>query len=1650
MVLINNITTNYKLTKDCSTILLREKKQNLNSSTPQTSNPIESQNTQTHLLIGSLNTRGLNDPTKLLCLIQHITDTKYIIFGLSETKLTQEKTPKQKFHPYHTIWNPTKENTKAGTALFIHKTLFPHLYKTEKLESYIISCYFQFKPQIKICITQIYIPHDKHEKQKTLSYLTNLINKNKSKNIEHIIMGDFNATPKPLMDREITTNNKPELKIYKKLNTYSDTYRTIYPHKQKYTYVGPSNKSRIDQIWISQKITPYLTHALITPTDNEFPSDHQIISITILNFLFINQIKQKKIFISNEQNTPEETWNIIKTLIKDIKINQNISIDQQWNKINNKLTKIKKQYIPRKKIIVKTLPPLNETSSNILKKIKTISKTIIQINNQPTYNPPSQILNDLKEAGLQHHNKLSLTNALKQLKRLKQKHLSLEIKINNQEKIKQAIDRRISLLSTKPKQLISNILEHKLPRASFTKIIDPNNSTILFSPEDIKNKLTDHFTNIFRPRQINKNLQDKWKQEYLPKPSINSSWYDSLLHKITEKEIELTILDLPSNKAPGPNGITYNFVKQTHKEIIPILVQIFNQILETGNTPSKWSNSNIYPISKKLNWSYNILETRPIALLDTFRKIFTKILTKRLGHILSSHPILSKLNYAGLPNQSTFEPINILNSIYNIHKLQNKELWILSLDISAAFDSVNLNMLQSSMKRIQIPEKFIKISSSLLTNRKTQILNEHGPTKTLNIMDGIDQGDSISPIWWIIFYDPLISKLESQITNPNITNALAYMDDLNLLSTSKTKLQTSLNITTEFFLLNDIKANPSKTKLLAINTKETKEIQMMDTPIKAQHSTTPIRILGIWISEKSIIQPNRTKIIEDVHLIKQSLKRKYTTGPIAIYLYKKVLLPRIEYKLQTTYLTSNQLKKTQQIIDTTIKHKFELERTIPNNWFYNPQIFNYKPISNLQEEVLTSNLQYKLTNPSTKPFLNAEIRAIQNTYLFPLCPINHPPSFKINNLIIFSSNLLKKFNLTICHSNICTHTIQHTTPLYNHIPIKYLKTCAKKLSPQNIFSIEQIQIFLSNQITRWDHFSSRTGNINRGRTPFWYKTINNINFPTIGNTPLKNNSKRKWISSLNTNNSIIIGKKQKTEQTNIIANHWHPNYTDPNSSIHLTKCTGCHLNQNITENTCQYRISKNKKIINLFHKKTPTKIILRTSLNEIQNKLNHEPPILTPILHLPHTFETFLIESLPNSHIKQTSLNLTNKLYNDIEIYITIQTDKTNKTLKKFFISTPNNSILLTSKSNLPFQLLNLQIILFLIISSPNKINLNILTPHYKTFTKNIFHKTSNNFRHNCKFPYFSQIKYIQNIITQKNISLNFFKPTTKIKKQTQTNTNFNFSLINISHSPYTILNNNSIPQTPIRTLIKKINIIHNTINILNSNRTQNLIKTNTQYLPNLLSNLKNKTIISSTTESSILNFHLKIITNSLPTKKYLLKKLPHIYHNSICPRCHNAEETISHIWSCPTTNQATTLIIDKFKKTISEKTLRIKNQNFSTLTNILNFSLGYYDPKKIFSNSMNKPNIQIIKLLKYQTLSDIRQLIWLPRNKDLSIEDQINDITKKMKMKRPPQKNKKTNPTPQTNIQNNNHSTYTYNSTQIAIQHQSNINLNNNNWLNY
>src|SRR4029078_1677085 len=106
-----------------------------------------------------------------------------------------------------------------------------------------------------------------------------------------------------------------------------------------------------------------------------------------------------------------------------------------------------------------------------------------------------------------------------------------------------------------------------------------------------------------------------------------------------------------------------------------------------------------------VEWGYSLNNIRPIALIETFRKIVTKIITRRLAKVFVEREILKGPNYAGLPGNSTEQPVHILNMIMEEAKEKNKELWILLQDMKKAFDSVPLKSLELALQRVNIPRK---------------------------------------------------------------------------------------------------------------------------------------------------------------------------------------------------------------------------------------------------------------------------------------------------------------------------------------------------------------------------------------------------------------------------------------------------------------------------------------------------------------------------------------------------------------------------------------------------------------------------------------------------------------------------------------------------------------------------------------------------------------------------------------------------------------------------------------------------------------------------------------------------------------------------------------------------------------------------------
>src|SRR6185295_3213600 len=76
------------------------------------------------------------------------------------------------------------------------------------------------------------------------------------------------------------------------------------------------------------------------------------------------------------------------------------------------------------------------------------------------------------------------------------------------------------------------------------------------------------------------------------------------------------------------------------------------------------------------------------------------------------------------------------------------------------FDSVSLYALELAMKRIKIPIVTIDFILNLFYNRQSRVITHWGTTDAIEINDGIEQGEVLSPLVWRIFYDPLLERIQ--------------------------------------------------------------------------------------------------------------------------------------------------------------------------------------------------------------------------------------------------------------------------------------------------------------------------------------------------------------------------------------------------------------------------------------------------------------------------------------------------------------------------------------------------------------------------------------------------------------------------------------------------------------------------------------------------------------------------------------------------------------------------------------------------------------------------------------------------------------------------------------------------------------------------
>ena len=132
----------------------------------------------------------------------------------------------------------------------------------------------------------------------------------------------------------------------------------------------------------------------------------------------------------------------------------------------------------------------------------------------------------------------------------------------------------------------------------------------------------------YMPKKID-NLEemDKVLEKYnLTKLSQEET--ENLNRPIISMEIEIVIKSLPTNKSPGPDGFTGEFYQKVREELTPILLKLFQKIVEESKLPNSFYEASITLILKpKMPQKTNY---RPISLMNTHAKMVHKILADRI------------------------------------------------------------------------------------------------------------------------------------------------------------------------------------------------------------------------------------------------------------------------------------------------------------------------------------------------------------------------------------------------------------------------------------------------------------------------------------------------------------------------------------------------------------------------------------------------------------------------------------------------------------------------------------------------------------------------------------------------------------------------------------------------------------------------------------------------------------------------------------------------------------------------------------------------------------------------------------------------------------------------------------------------------------
>ena len=418
---------------------------------------------------------------------------------------------------------------------------------------------------------------------------------------------------------------------------------------------------------------------------------------------------------------------------------------------------------------------------------------------------------------------------------------------------------------------------------------------------------------------------------------------------LTTSQVQEAIKQSKNNNSQGPDKLNSRHLKHIGPLGLAFLTSMFKTALNKNIIPHTWKLANIVPIPKPNKDTDKGTSYRPISLLSVIAKTLEKSL---LPYITANIPN-TPMQHGYKTQHSTVTALHTLNNTvakgFNQMAPHARTITV-ALDMSKAFDTINIYTLIRKLLQTNIPGTIIKFIANYIKGGKAYTTYRRNHTsKQRQFKTGVPQGGVLSPTLFHIY--------TSDLPPPSApVQVMAYADDITITSThtstraAKKYIQPYLHKVFAWSKQNKFLLNPDKTTCTLFTPDPAEYTSNLDLTInnKALPMATHPKVLGLTLDPKLTYSTHIHNISVQAHKPLQIIKALTATGwgkqkETLMATYKAVMRPALEYasSVWSPIASSTSINKLQVMQnaalrtatgcsqDTNIQHLHDRTLTLP-------------------------------------------------------------------------------------------------------------------------------------------------------------------------------------------------------------------------------------------------------------------------------------------------------------------------------------------------------------------------------------------------------------------------------------------------------------------------------------------------------------------------------------------------------------------------------------------------------------------------------------------------------------------------------------------------------------------------------------------------